>query len=236
MKIDSNKARMLIKISGEYLKSSDDSILDINKLNSLALQIKELQKDYEVGLVVGGGNIWRGAGSIGMDRAQADYMGMLATIMNALAIQNSCENNGIEAVVYSALEAPKVAEPYIRRNAINNLKKGRVAIFAGGTGHPFFTTDTAAALRAADIGANYILMAKNGVDGVFSSDPKKDKNAKFYEHITYDEVLSKKLSVMDQTALTICRDNNIKLIVFNILIENSISLALNNKIKRTLID
>ncbi|CAF0793647.1 unnamed protein product [Didymodactylos carnosus] len=224
-------AKILLKVSGEHLKGDGQLILDQDRLKELALQIKDISTRYELGIVVGGGNIWRGAvaSNIGMDRAQADYMGMLATIMNALAIQNACEQNGVESIVYSAIEAPKIAEPYIRRNAINNLKKGRVAIFAGGTGYPFFTTDTAAALRAADIGAKYILMGKNGVDGVYSQDPKLDLNAKFYPRISFDQVLSDNLKVMDPTALTLCRENGIKIIIFNIQGATSIVDALQQK-------
>lgn len=233
-----NPIRVLIKVSGEYLKGDSSSILDHTKLHDLANQIKTLSKKYEIGIVVGGGNIWRGAvaSDLGMDRAQADYMGMLATIMNALAIQNACENNGVETVVYSAIEAPKVAEPYIRRNAINNLRRKRVAIFAGGTGYPFFTTDTAAALRAADIDAKYILMAKNGVCGVFSEDPKKNENAIFFDKLSYDDVIEKNLKVMDQTALTLCKDNDISIIVFDICEQDSILRALDGTLTHTLID
>ena len=170
-----------------------------------------------IGIVCGGGNIWRGktGEELGIERAQADYMGMLATIMNSLALQNALEQAGVPTRCLSALEVQAVAEPYIRRRAIRHLEKGRVCIFAGGLGNPYFSTDTAAATRAIEIGADVVLMAKNGTEGVYDSDPRKNPNAKMYEELSFSEVLNKNLAVMDSTAASLCKDNGMKLIVFN---------------------
>lgn len=178
----------------------------------------------EVAVVVGGGNIWRGkvGSEMGMDRATADYMGMLATVMNSLALQDSLEHLGIETRVQTSIDMLQVAEPYIRRRAIRHLEKKRVVIFAAGTGNPYFSTDTTAALRAAEIEADVILMAKNNVDGVYSDDPKVNKDAIKYDNITYMEMLNEDLGVMDSTASTLCMDNNIPLIVFSIMDEGNI--------------
>lgn len=212
--------RIVLKISGESLAGDkmQNSILDINILNNYAKVIKKLVDDgVQVSIVVGAGNIWRGkiAENMGMDRATGDYMGMLGTIMNALAIQNILEQNNVLTRVMTSLPIDAVAEPYIRRKAISHLNKGYVVIFGGGTGNPFFSTDTAAALRASEIGAEVILMAKNGVAGVYSSDPKINKEAVLYDHITYLDVIQQQLKVMDTTAVSLCMDNNIDLIVFN---------------------
>ena len=212
--------RIVLKISGESLagEKSNGSILDISILNEYARVIKKLVNDgVQVSIVVGAGNIWRGkiAEQMGMDRATGDYMGMLGTIMNALAIQNILEQNEVKTRVMTSLPINAVAEPYIRRKAISHLEKGYVVIFGGGTGNPFFSTDTAASLRASEIGAEVILMAKNGVDGVYSADPKTDKNAILYSQISYLDVIQQQLKVMDTTAVSLCMDNNIDIVVFN---------------------
>ena len=209
--------RILIKFSGESLTGVDESI-DPARLDLLASDIGEIvEHQVQVAVVIGGGNIWRGNKAIdrGMDAAQAHYMGMLATIINALAIQDALERQGIYTRAMTALRMDELAEPYIRRRAIRHLEKGRVIILAGGTGNPYFTTDSAAALRAAEIHAEVILMAKNGVDGVYSADPRRDPHATRFEHLTYMDVLSKGLTVMDSTALTFCMDNGLPIIVFN---------------------
>lgn len=211
--------RIVLKISGESLADrANGSILDISILNSYAKVIKELVEDgVQVSIVVGAGNIWRGkiAETMGMDRATGDYMGMLGTIMNSLAIQNILEQNGVKTRVMTSLPIDAVAEPYIRRKAIHHLDKGYVVIFGGGTGNPFFSTDTAASLRASEIGAEVILMAKNGVAGVYSADPKTNKNAVLYDKITYLDVIQQQLKVMDTTAVSLCMENDIDLVVFN---------------------
>jgi len=193
--------------------------IDSDMITSIAHQVKEVvDLQVEVAIVVGGGNIWRGiAGSAkGIDRATADYMGMLATVMNSLALQDALETIGVPTRVQTSITMQQVAEPYIRRRAIRHLEKGRVVIFAAGTGNPYFSTDTTAALRAAEIEAEVILMAKNKVDGVYSADPFKDANAEKFETLTYLDVLNKNLGVMDATASSLCMDNNIPLIVFAI--------------------
>ena len=209
--------RVLLKLSGEAL-SGNAKNFDPEVLHSLAEEIKEAQAlGIEIAIVVGGGNFIRGktVSDIGIDRVQGDYMGMLATIMNALAIQASLEGAGLDTRVQTSIEMNKVAEPFIQRRAIRHLEKGRVVIFGGGTGSPFFSTDTTAALRASEIKADAILMAKNGVDGVYSADPKKDPTATRYDHLTYMDLLNKGLQVMDSTATSMCMDNNMELVVFN---------------------
>jgi uridylate kinase len=216
--------RVLIKYSGESLGSSGDNI-DIDKVDILADEIRSVVRyDIEIALVLGGGNIWRGQRSIerGMDTAQSHYMGMLATILNAMAVQDALEQRGVFTRALTAIKMDEVAEPYIRRRATRHMEKGRVIILAGGTGNPYFTTDSAAALRAAEIGAEVILMAKNGVDGVYSADPRIDPTATRFDHLTYMDVLNRGLTVMDSTALTFCMDNNIPIIVFNSLEKGSI--------------
>ena len=198
--------------------------IDPDVVNSIACEIRDIKdKGVEVAIVVGGGNIWRGvAGSAkGMDRATADYMGMLATVINALALQDALEKIGVDTRVQSAIEMKEVAEPYIRRRAMRHLEKGRVVIFAGGTGNPFFSTDTTAALRAAEIEAEVILMAKN-VDGVYDSDPRTNPDAKRFLELGYLDVLNKGLAVMDSTATSLCMENKIPLIVFNLSIKGNI--------------
>lgn len=220
--------RVIIKLSGEALAGKQSYGLEHRILDSISRQIKEIvDMGVETSVVVGGGNIWRGvSGSArGMDRATADYMGMLATIINALALQDALESRGVVTRVLSAIEMRQVAEPYIRRRAIRHLEKGRVVIFAAGTGNPYFSTDTTAALRAAEIEAEVILMAKK-VDGVYDSDPKKNPLAKKYDSLTYIDVLNKGLGVMDSTATSLCMDNGISLIVFSILEEGNIRKAI----------
>ncbi|NLC76648.1 MAG: UMP kinase [Clostridia bacterium] len=210
--------RVVLKLSGEALAGEQGFGLEHAMLRTVAEQVKDVTElGVEVAVVVGGGNLWRGvAGSNqGMDRATADYLGMLATVMNALALQDAFEQNGIDTRVQTAIEMRAIAEPYIRRRAIRHLEKGRVVIFAAGTGNPYFSTDTTAALRAAEIEAEVILMAKK-VDGVYDSDPVKNPQAKRFERLSYIEVLNKGLGVMDSTAASLCMDNNIPIIVFNL--------------------
>lgn len=212
-------SRVLLKLSGAALAGNREYGIDPITIQNVAGKINEIVSDtkVEMAIVVGGGNIFRGvAGSAkGMDRGTADYMGMLATVINALALQDAIEKYGLETRVQSAIEMRQIAEPYIRRRAIRHLEKGRVVIFAAGTGNPFFTTDTTAALRAAEISAEAILMAKN-VDGVYDDDPVKNDNAVKYKELTYIEVLNKSLKVMDSTAISLCMDNDIPLIVFGL--------------------
>lgn len=209
--------RIVLKLSGEALQGNLGYGIDYNVLVSIARQIKEVKSmGVETAIVIGGGNIFRGiAGSTkGMDRASADYMGMLATVLNALALQDALEKNGVFTRVQTAIEMEALAEPYIRRRAIRHLEKGRVVIFAGGTGNPYFTTDTTAALRAIEIGAEIILKATK-VDGVYSSDPVRNKNAKRYTTLRYIDVLKKGLKAMDATATSLCMDNELPIIVFS---------------------
>ena len=209
--------RVLLKLSGEALSGKEKNF-DPEVLKSLATEIREAQQlGVEIAIVVGGGNFIRGktVADIGIDRVQGDYMGMLATIINALAIQSALEGVGVDTRVQTSIEMEKVAEPFIQRRAIRHLEKGRVVIFGGGTGSPYFSTDTTAALRASEIKADVILMAKNGVDGVYSADPKKDPTATRFEHLTYMDLLNKGLAVMDSTATSMCMDNNMELMVFN---------------------
>lgn len=211
--------RIILKLSGEALSGEHGYGIEAKMITSIAEQVKEVvELHVEVAIVVGGGNIWRGiAGSAkGIDRATADYMGMLATVMNSLALQDSLEKLDVPTRVQTSIEMQQIAEPYIRRRAIRHLEKGRVVIFAAGTGNPYFSTDTTAALRAAEIEAEVILMAKNKVDGVYSADPLKDASAEKFDSLTYMEVLNSNLGVMDSTASSLCMDNNIPLIVFSI--------------------
>ena len=210
--------RILLKLSGEALMGSGDYGIDPAVIKRFAGEIRDVRDaGVQVGLVIGGGNIFRGAGlaSAGMDRVTADHMGMLATIMNALALQDALEHMGVYVRVMSGMSVNDVCEDYIRRRAVRHLEKGRVCVFAAGTGNPFFTTDTAASLRAIEIGAELLIKATK-VDGVYSADPKKDPKAKRYTHLTFDQVISDKLMVMDATAMVLCRDNNIPLRVFDL--------------------
>ncbi|MCD5322714.1 MULTISPECIES: UMP kinase [Pontibacillus] len=220
--------RVVLKLSGEALSGEEGYGIDPAVIQSVARQVKEISElGVEVAVVVGGGNIWRGkvGSEVGMDRATADYMGMLATVMNSLAMQDSLENIGIPTRVQTSIEMRQVAEPYIRRKAIRHLEKKRVVIFAAGTGNPYFSTDTTAALRAAEIEADVILMAKNNVDGVYNDDPKQNKDAKKYEELSYLDVLNEGLGVMDSTASSLCMDNDIPLLVFSITEEGNIKKA-----------
>lgn len=220
--------RVVLKLSGEALEGSLGYGIDVRVLSSIAKQIKEVKLlGIETAIVIGGGNIFRGiAGSTkGMDRASADYMGMLATVINALALQDALERIGVFTRVLSAIEMQQLAEPYIRRRAIRHLEKGRVVIFAGGTGNPYFTTDTTAALRAIEIGAQVILKATK-VDGIYSADPVKNKNAKKFETLRYIDVLKKGLKVMDATAISLCMDNDLPVIVFSLKKEGNIKKVL----------
>ncbi len=211
--------RVILKLSGEALSGGHGYGIDNPTLIRIARQIKQvLEMSVGVGIVVGGGNIWRGAQAEanGMDRATADYAGMLATVINALALQDILEKEGVVTRTQSALDIRQVAEPYIRRRAIRHMEKGRVVIFTGGTGNPYMTADTAAALRAIEIGAEVLLMAKNNVDGIYSADPFKDPRAKKFDNITHLEVLNKRLEIMDTTALSLCLDNKLPIIVFDL--------------------
>jgi uridylate kinase len=221
--------RVVLKLSGEALAGDDGFGINPSVIKNVAEEVKEIAElDVEVAVVVGGGNIWRGkiGSEMGMDRASADYMGMLATVMNSLALQDSLEQLGIETRVQTSIDMRQVAEPYIRRRAIRHLEKKRVVIFAAGTGNPYFSTDTTAALRAAEIEAEVILMAKNNVDGVYSADPKKDETAVKYEELSYLDVLKEGLAVMDSTASSLCMDNDIPLIVFSIMENGNIKRAI----------
>ncbi len=212
--------RVVLKLSGEALAGEQGFGLSPEIIKSVAEQVKEVvELGVEVAVVVGGGNIWRGkvGSEMGMDRATADYMGMLATVMNSLALQDSLEKSGVETRVQSSIEMRQVAEPYIRRKAIRHLEKKRVVIFSAGTGNPYFSTDTTAALRAAEIEADVILMGKNNVDGVYSDDPKTNSKAVKYDKLSFLEVIQQGLQVMDSTASTLCMDNDIPLIVFSIM-------------------
>lgn len=211
--------RIILKVSGEALAGEKGFGINPPVIKKIAEQIKSVHDlGVEVAIVCGGGNIWRGetGAEMGMDRAQADYMGMMATVMNGLALQDGLENIGVPTRVQTSIEMRQVAEPYIKRRAVRHLEKGRVVIFAGGTGNPYFSTDTTSVLRAAEIEADVILMAKNDVDGVYSADPKKDPNAKKYSELSQLDIINKNLGVMDTTASSLSMDNNIPLIVFNL--------------------
>ena len=220
--------RIILKLSGEALKGDTNYGIDPNTVNKIASEIKEIYAlGVQVGVVVGAGNLWRGVTGeqLGIDRAQADYMGMLGTIMNGLALQDALESIKVPSRVMSAIPISEVAEPYIRRRAIRHLEKGRVTIFVGGTGSPYFSTDTAAGLRAAEIGADVILMAKNGVTGVYNKDPKQHSDAVLFEELTLQEVLEKNLLVMDATAASMCKENKINIVVFDMNIKGNMKKA-----------
>nr|WP_195851406.1 UMP kinase [Aerococcus tenax] len=211
--------RIVLKLSGEALAGDNNFGIDPKTMKKIAQELKDVyQLGVEIAIVCGGGNIWRGktGEEIGMERAQADYMGMLATIMNALGLQDALENLEVPTRVQTSIEMRQIAEPYIRRKAVRHLEKDRVVIFAGGTGNPYFSTDTAAALRAAEIEADVILMAKNGVDGVYTADPKVDQNAEKFSELSHTEVITKGLQVMDTTASSLSMDNDIPIVVFNL--------------------
>lgn len=229
--------RVLLKLSGEALSGHGQS-LDPEVLKNLAKELKEVQSlGVELAIVVGGGNFIRGKmmADLGMDRVQADYMGMLGTVINALAVQNALEQEGVQTRVQTAVEMQKVAEPFILRRAIRHLEKGRIVIFGAGTGSPYFSTDTTAALRASEIDADVILMAKNGVDGVYDCDPKKNPEAKRFDTLNYLDVLNKGLQVMDSTAISMCMDNDIDLVVFNMNEPGNIRNAVTQKVSGTVV-
>lgn len=211
--------RVVLKLSGEALAGNTGFGINPPTIKEIVKEIKDIYElGIEISIVVGGGNIWRGniGAEVGMERAQADYMGMLATIMNALALQDALENIDVPTRVQTSINMSQIAEPYIRRKAIRHLEKKRIVIFAGGTGNPYFSTDTAAALRATEINADVILMAKNNVDGVYNDDPRKNGNAVKFEELTHLEVISQGLQVMDSTASSLSMDNDIPLVVFNL--------------------
>ncbi len=215
--------RVLLKLSGEALMGEEGYGIDPKVTQSIAMKIRRIvEANVQVAVVVGGGNIWRGfqASSQGMDRSAADYMGMLATVLNGLALQDALENSGVFTRVMTAIEMHQVAEPYIRRRAIRHLEKGRVVILAAGSGLPYFSTDTTAALRSLEIGAEVILMEKNMVDGVYDADPRTHPQALKFDDLTYTEAINRDLRVMDSTALTMCRDNRMPIIVFNLQGDN----------------
>lgn len=230
--------RILLKLSGEALMGEQDYGIEPRVIARIATDLGELnRRGVEVAVVIGGGNIFRGAGlaQAGMDRVTADQMGMLATVINALALQDALERRGFHCRVMSALKINQVCEDYIRRRAMRHLEKGRVVVFAAGTGNPFFTTDSAASLRASEINANLMLKATK-VDGVYDADPFKHASAKRYEHLTYDEVLMRKLDVMDATAIVMCRDNNIPLRIFNIFTHGDLLRAVMGEQVGTAVD
>lgn len=227
--------RVVLKLSGEALSGEKGVGIDNDTIEKVANEIKYLHDtNIELAIVIGGGNFWRGRSSNQMDRSTADYIGMMATAMNSLALQDILERKGVNSRVMSALEMPKVAEPYIKKRAIRHLEKGRVLIFAAGLGNPFFSTDTAAALRAAEIEADIILLAKN-VDGVYDADPKLLKTAKRYDKLTYRDLIHEKLTVMDQTAITLCEESNIPIFVFALNPPENIRKAINNDLYGTII-
>ncbi|MBF0461269.1 MAG: UMP kinase [Magnetococcales bacterium] len=226
--------RVLLKISGEALMGEGVAI-DSRFLERLATELREVHdQGVQLALVVGGGNIFRGvsSGALGMERSSADHMGMLATVINALALQNALEKIGLTVRVQSAITMPQVAEPFIHRRAVRHLEKGRVVIFAAGTGNPFFTTDTAASLRAAEIHADLLLKGTK-VDGVYNADPKRDATAQRYDRLSFDEVLSRDLRVMDLTAITLCRDNRIPILVFSILEKGALAAVIRGEKRGT---
>ena len=234
-----NFKRIVLKLSGEALAGDQGFGINPVVVEGIAKEIADLAKstDLQIAIVVGGGNIWRGlAGSAkGMDRASADYMGMIATVMNSLALQDALENAGAATRVQTAIAMQEVAEPYIRRRAIRHLEKGRIVIFAAGTGNPYFSTDTTAALRAAEIEADAILMAKKFADGVYDSDPRTNPNAKKFDELTYMDVINRELKVMDSTSTTLCKDNNIPIVVFSMDIPGNITRAAKGEIIGTIV-
>ncbi|MCK4552304.1 MAG: UMP kinase [Tenericutes bacterium] len=224
------KRRVMIKVSGEALAGKNAIGICPQTVKTIAKELKDAYDlgTHEIGVIVGGGNIFRGklASEMGIERSSADYMGMIGTILNALALQNSLESLGVDTRVMSSLNIPQVAEPYIRRKALSHFEKGRVVIFGGGTGNPYFSTDTTAALRAAELGADMVLMAKNGTDGVYNKDPRTNKDALKFTELTHKEILQKQLNVMDSTAAALCNDNNIDIYVFDMNVPGNIKKAL----------
>jgi uridylate kinase len=229
--------RILLKLSGEALSGKSGFGIDVDEAESIASRIKEVRDmGVEVAVVIGAGNLWRGKQGLerGMDRSTADYMGMLATVMNAMALMDALERQGVLTRVMSAIEMRAIAEPYIRRRAVRHLEKGRVVIFGAGTGNPFFSTDTAAALRATEIEAQIVIKATK-VDGVYDSDPKKNPDAKKFDQISYIEVLNRSLEVMDSTAITLCKENNLPILVLNFWDPSALLDALRGKAVGTLV-
>ncbi len=238
MTVTAKYGRVLLKLSGEAMVGSAPFGIDPVVVKDLARQIRRVvELEVQVAVVIGGGNIWRGlaASSRGMDRAIADYMGMVATVLNGLALQDALEKADLQTRVMTAIEMHQVAEPYIRRRAIRHMEKGRVVILAGGTGNPFFTTDTAAALRAVELDADVLLMAKNQVDGVYSDDPNLNADATRFPHISHQEAIERNLRVMDSAALALCRDNDLPILVFRMSDEGSIETAVLGESVGTLI-
>ena len=231
--------RVLLKLSGEAFAGGGGLGVDPDTVQNIARQVAEVAaKGVQVAVVIGGGNYFRGAqlSERGMDRSRADYMGMLGTVMNCLALQDFLEKEGIDTRVQTAIAMGQVAEPYIPRRSIRHLEKGRVVIFGAGAGMPFFTTDTVAAQRALEIGVDALLLAKSGVDGVYSADPRKDKSATKFEFISYDEVLSKSLAVADAAAFSLCRENKLPIVVFNLLEKGNIARAVRGESIGTLVN
>lgn len=234
-----SKTTIMLKLSGASLNLKDNNnIISFDVLNELANQIKELSKHFNIAIVIGGGNIWRGAiaEKVNMPREQADYMGMLATIINSIALESALKNLNINAKVFSKIDVEKICDNYYIRNVKEYLQNEGVVILAAGTGMPYFSTDTSAAIGAVEINAKYILMGKNNVDGVYSEDPMLNPHAVFYDRLSFDDVISKNLKVMDASAIAICKEYKIKIIVFKINEPNSIVNALNKKTKFTIID
>jgi uridylate kinase len=229
--------RIMLKLSGEALSGKSGFGIDVDEAESVASRIKEVREmGVEVAVVLGGGNLWRGKQGLehGMDRATADYMGMLATVMNALTVMDALERADVYTRVMSAIEMRAIAEPYIRRRAIRHLEKGRVVIFSAGTGNPYFSTDTAAALRATEIGADVVIKATK-VDGVYDADPKKDPHAKKFDHMTYIDFLNRRLTVMDSTAVTLCMENNLPILVLNFWDKTALTGGLRGEALGTLV-
>ncbi|MBM4448128.1 MAG: UMP kinase [Chloroflexi bacterium] len=236
--VETKYRRVLLKLSGEAFAGDKEVGIDIATLTRVAKQIKSvMEMGVAVAIVVGGGNIWRGeeAEANGIDRVTADYAGMLATVINALALQDILEREGVQTRTQTAIGINQVAEPYIRRRAVRHLEKGRVVIFAGGTGNPYMTTDTAAALRAIEINAEVLLMTKNKVDGIYSSDPIKNRDAKKFKHLTHLEALNLRLEVMDATALSLCLENKVPIIVFDLKAPHSIEKVVKGESIGTLV-
>jgi uridylate kinase len=236
--VSEKHARVLLKLSGEALMGESHYGIDPAVVTSLAQQIKKVaEHNVQVAVVIGGGNIWRGisASIKGMERSTADYMGMVATVLNGLALQEASERAGVPTRVMTAIEMHEVAEPYIRRRAIRHMEKGRVVILAAGTGNPYFTTDTAAALRALELDADILLMAKNGIDGVYDSDPRQNPEARRYEQVSHQEAIERDLRVMDAAALSLCRENNMPILVFDIRENDAIERAVKGEQVGTLV-
>ena len=231
--MDLKYKRILLKVSGEALLGNKEFGIGNEPLEYIAKEIKEVRDaGVEIAVVVGGGNIFRGMNNsenLGMDRATGDYVGMLATIMNGIALQSALKALGVDCRVQTSIQMNQIAEPYLRHKAVRHLEKGRVVIFAGGTGNPFFTTDTASALRASEISADAMFMAKNGVDGVYDDDPRKNSNAKKIDEMSYDEIIKNDLKVMDTSACALCKQNNIPIIVFDFKAKGSILKILKNE-------